>query len=55
VTAYALVTPQQAAANYRTTVAYIYKLANRDRWRRIRHAGRVYYDLHEIDRTLGNN
>jgi hypothetical protein len=50
-----LATPQEAAQDYDTTIGYVYKLARRDQWRRIRHEGRVYYDLNDIDRTLGKD
>ncbi len=48
-----LVTPQQAAAAYKTTVAYIYKMASLHHWRKIRHEGRVHYHWDDVGETLG--
>ncbi len=40
---------------HRVTIAYVYKLANRDRWRRYTMDGRVRYHRADVDKTLGRN
>lgn len=47
------ITPQEAARIYGTTVAYIYKLATLNRWRKIKDGRRVLYNLSDIDAALG--
>jgi SH3-like domain-containing protein len=46
-------TVEQVAWLYRKRRSYIYRLAYIHQWRRIRHQGRVYYDLNDVDRDLG--
>lgn len=48
-----LATPADAAAAYKTTVAYIYKMASLKRWRKVKHEGRIYYHWDDIGRDLG--
>lgn len=48
-----LVTPEQAAQAYDTSVGYIYKMASLHQWRKVRHVGRVYYHWDDVGKTLG--
>lgn len=50
-----MISAVDAAKLYRTTIGYIYKLARRDRWRRIHHQRRVYYHLDDVDSSLGQD
>lgn len=50
-----MITADDAAKLYRTTIGYIYKLARRDDWRRIHHERRVYYRLDDVDSSLGRD
>ena len=52
-TAVRLATAHEIAHNYRRRLSYVYRLASLHGWRRIRHEGRVYYDLADVDRDLG--
>jgi hypothetical protein len=51
----ALITPADAARDYRRQLGHIYVLASRHGWHRIRWQGRVYYDLNEVDAVLGRD
>lgn len=44
---------QDVARLYKTTTAYVYKLASAHKWRRIRHNGSVYYNSEDVDKSLG--
>lgn len=48
-----LVTAEQAAAAYKTTVGYIYKLASIHHWRRIRDGKTMYYHWDDVGKCLG--
>lgn len=48
-----LITAQEAAGLFHTSVSYVYKLASLHKWRRVRHSGRIYYDLLEVAERLG--
>ena len=50
-----LLTPQEIAKNYGVPVGGVYVIAHRKKWRRIKWQGRVYYDLAEVDKTLGRD
>ena len=48
-----MVTVAEVVRLYRVKASYVYWLASTQRWRRLRHEGRVYYDLADVDRALG--
>ena len=50
-----LVTVPEIAHNYGVKPGYIHVLAHRKKWRRIKHGGRVYYDLADVDKVLGRD
>lgn len=47
-------TVAEVAKIYQRRRSYVYRLASMHQWRRIRLHGLVYYDLNEVDVTLGN-
>jgi hypothetical protein len=51
----ALLTPAEAAGVYDRRISYIYKLANKHRWKRLTLGGRVYYRQTDIDAVLGHD
>lgn len=55
ITAVRLATVGEVAKLYRCRPGYVYRLAYLHRWRRIRHDGRVYYDLDDVDAALGRD
>lgn len=52
-TAEKLVTPQEAAKAYGTTVRYIYKMASLHGWRKIRLGRTVHYHWDDVGNSLG--
>jgi hypothetical protein len=50
-----LLTPREIAKTYGQSLSAVYVLAHRKKWRRIKWQGRVYYDLAEVDATLGSD
>ena len=48
-----LLSASEVAGAYHVSVGYVHLLAHRKKWRRIKYGGRVYYDLADVDRTLG--
>lgn len=40
---------------YGVKLGHVWVLAHRHGWRRIKHGGRVYYDVADVDRVLGKN
>jgi hypothetical protein len=55
ITALRLTTAADVARNYRLALGTVYVLAHRHHWRRLRHDGRVYYDLADVDKVLGRD
>jgi hypothetical protein len=45
----------EVAANYGVKQSHVWVLAHRHGWRRIKHGGRVYYDLADVDKVLGKD
>lgn len=45
-------TARDVAFLHRTTIGYVYKLANRDHWRRYTIDGRVRYHRTDVDTTF---
>lgn len=50
-----LVTAEDAARLYRTTVRYVYKLASLNDWRRAKNGRQVSYYLEDVDASLGRD
>lgn len=50
-----LLSAAEVAANYKLRLGYVHVLAHRHKWRRIKHGGQVYYDLADVDATLGQD
>lgn len=50
-----LLSAAEVAGAYRLSVGHVHLLAHRHKWRRIRHGGRVYYALADVDRVLGRD
>lgn len=50
-----MITAQEAAKLYRTSISYVYKLASLHQWRRIRHERTVLYNVQDVDRSLGKD
>lgn len=48
-------TATEAAKVYCTTIGYVYKIARRDKWRRVWHHGRLYYHGTDVERSLGQH
>jgi len=48
-----LLSAREVVGAYHVDLARVYLLAHRKKWRRIKYGGRVYYDLADVDRTLG--
>lgn len=48
-----LVTAEDAARLYGTTIRYVYKMASLKCWRRTKRGRVVHYDLEDVDATLG--
>lgn len=48
-----LVTVAEVARMYQVKVSYVYWLASTRKWKRLRHEGRVYYRLEDVDAALG--
>jgi hypothetical protein len=48
-----LLTVAEIARLYQVRPSYVYWLASMHKWRRLKHEGRVYYDLDDVDRALG--
>jgi len=48
-----LATPQQVATAYKMSLAYIYKMASLNQWRRVRYGGRVHYHWDDVGESLG--
>lgn len=48
-----LLSAEEVAAVYGRSLAAIHVMAHRKKWRRIKHGGRVYYNLDDVDKTLG--
>jgi hypothetical protein len=48
-----VLTAEDVARVYKTTVSYVRKRASLDQWRRIRHDGRIHYHPDDVDRSLG--
>lgn len=49
----ALVTAEDVARLYGTTIRYVYKKASLDDWRRTRKGRQVHYYLEDVDATFG--
>lgn len=49
------ITAREASRIYRCTLGHIYNMALRDKWRRVRHGGRIYYHPEDVDKTLGRD
>lgn len=47
-----LITPAEAADLFGTSVGYIYKLASLNGWVRVRHSGKIHYDLLQVAERL---
>lgn len=45
----------EIAAVYGISKGNVHVLAHRKKWRRIKHDGRVYYDLADVDKALGHD
>jgi hypothetical protein len=54
-TAVALLTVAEIAQTYGVRPGHIHVLAHRKHWRRIKLHGRVYYDLADVDKALGQD
>lgn len=54
-TALRLLSASEVAANYGIKPGHVWVLAHRHNWRRIKHDGRVYYDLADVDKVLGRD
>lgn len=54
-TAVQLLDVREIAATYHVRPGYVHVLAHRHKWRRIKHGGRVYYDLADVDAVLGHD
>lgn len=50
-----LVSAEDAASLYRTTVRYVYKLASLNNWRRAKNGREVRYYLEDVDASLGRD
>lgn len=48
-----LLSVAEIAATYHVRVGYVHLLAHRNKWRRVKWQGRVYYDLDDVDKALG--
>lgn len=48
-------TAREAAKIHHCTVAHVYNMATRDKWRKIRLHGRIYYHPKDVDKTLGHD
>lgn len=48
-----LATAQEIARTYKTTVAYVYKVASLNHWRKVRDGTRVYYHWDDAGNSLG--
>jgi predicted cupin superfamily sugar epimerase len=48
-----LATPEQVARAYSTTIRYVYKIASRDGWRKIRVGRNVHYHWDDAGKSLG--
>lgn len=54
-TAVRLLTVAEIARVYSKTPGHVHLLAHRKKWRRIKYGGRVYYNLDDVDKTLGRD
>jgi hypothetical protein len=45
----------EIAKSYGKRPSHVHVLAHRHGWRRIKHGGRVYYDLADVDKVLGKD
>lgn len=49
------ITATEASRLYQCTRGHIYNMALRDKWRRVRLHGRIYYHPTDVDNTLGRD
>lgn len=54
-TAVRLLSVPEIARIYGRRPSHIHVLAHRHKWRRLKHDGRVYYDMADVDKVLGQD